>query len=274
MATGVLVLAIGEARKLVPFLTASDKAYEARIALGVATDTLDAEGEVVARAPVPEVTASAVEQAAASFVGRIAQRAPVVSALRVAGVRLHRAARRGMEVEAPVREVVCHGLTVTGIGPNHVDLAVACGKGFYVRSLARDLAEALGTVGHLSRLRRTRSGELDLRDAVSGEVLRRAREGDPAARAASRAALRSVRDGWADRPTARLTELGRRDARHGRPITDDGLEQSITSFDDGLVVGLISPDDRLVALARRDGAVLRVQRGLWGEEEAACDRAS
>lgn len=265
MATGVLVLAVGEGTKLVGHLTAQDKEYEATVALGAETDTLDAEGEIVARvAPRPGIDRSTVERAAARFVGTIEQRAPAVSAIKVGGRALHRRVRAGEAVEPPVRRVEVRAIDVLDASSERIALRIACGKGFYVRALARDLARALGTVGHLTALRRTRSGAFDPRNAVDWDVLQRAAGGDEGARAALRSALRTLRDAWGDAPAVELTEPGLADARHGRPVLPGGVVGGLPEVDGDRVVALLHAG-RMVALARRDGDRLRVTRGIREE---------
>lgn len=256
MATGVLVVVVGEATKLVPWLTVDDKAYEAELRLGVATDSLDADGREVERAPVPAgLDRAAVERAAAGFLGVTRQRAPRVSAIKQGGKALHARVRAGEVVEPPEREVVLHELRVLAVEPPTIRVALVCGKGFYVRALGRDLAEALGTVGHLTALRRTRSGALDLSRAVPGAGLREAGDG-------LRARLLTLEEATSRMATVTLTVEGREDARHGRPIRPAGCEGGLPELSPDAVVRLLSPRGELVALGRRHEDVLRVTRGI------------
>jgi tRNA pseudouridine55 synthase len=170
MATGVLVIAVGEATKLVPWLTAHDKAYDATIKLGVGTASLDADGEVVETREVP--TLDGLERAIEQEKARTEQIPPIVSAIKVGGVASHERVRRGEEIELPPRPVEVHSLEVVRVESPEIDVRVSCAKGYYVRSLARDLAERLGTVGHLTKLRRTRSGPFTLADAADLSSLR------------------------------------------------------------------------------------------------------
>jgi len=166
MATGVLVVAVGEGTKLVPYLTAADKRYEATLTIGTATDSLDADGAVIGEGPLLDHTLEAVRAIAADMVGMVRQRVPKVSAVRVDGERLHAKARRGDDFEAPEREVELRALTIHEVAPDRIRFALEASKGFYVRSFGRDLAERLGTVGHLSELRRTASGAFAVDEAV------------------------------------------------------------------------------------------------------------
>ncbi len=228
MATGVLVVAIGEATKLVPWLTAHDKSYQATVALGVQTDTLDADGREDARVPPSSALREALEgllphtggmigDALAQERARTSQVPPGYSAIRTEGERAFQRARRGVREALPPRAVAVHRLDVTACSadPPWLAVEVDVAKGYYVRALARDLASALGTVGHLSRLRRVRSGPFLVEEAValhaSADVLR-ARVA-PLAVSAARAL-----------PVARLTETGVRDARCGRVVKPSDIQ--------------------------------------------------
>ena len=167
MATGVLVVAVGEATKLVPWLTADDKAYETTIRLGTATDTLDAEGNVDATASVPTLVAEIVEAALDLERARTEQIPPAFSAIRIAGERAHDLARQGkLDGDLPARAVAVRSLELVALGDGTIDVRADVAKGYFVRALGRDLAVALGTVGHLVALRRLRSGAFTLADAV------------------------------------------------------------------------------------------------------------
>lgn len=155
-ATGVLVVGVGHATKLLRFITDGAKRYRGDVVLGAATDTLDASGSVVAEAPVGDVDAATVRSVIAErFTGEVAQVPPMVSALKVDGRRLHELAREGIEIERPPRLVMIHSCEVVAIDGNVITIDVHCSAGTYIRSLAADLGEALGTVAHLTNLRRT-----------------------------------------------------------------------------------------------------------------------
>jgi tRNA pseudouridine55 synthase len=205
MATGVLVVAVGEGTKLVPYLTAEDKRYEATLAIGTATDSLDADGAVVGEGPPLSQDLEALRAIAARMVGVQQQRVPKVSAVRVDGERLHARARRGEDFEAPEREVELKALTIHEASPGSIRFELEASKGFYVRSFGRDLAERLGTVGHLSSLRRMASGAFTLADAVTLEAVSPAALLDPAT-AAGRAMATVV----VDEAAAADLRMGRR----------------------------------------------------------------
>jgi tRNA pseudouridine55 synthase len=254
LATGVLVVALGEATKLVSHLQADDKRYLVTIALGAETDSLDADGEVTETAAVPPLDVPMVRRAAERFIGRHPQEAPKLSAIKVGGRPLHRRMRQGEEVEAPVREVELHEVRVEAVGPREISLSLHCGKGFYVRSLARDLARALGTMGHVKTLRRTASGPFGIEDAVYGD-------GMTAESIAKR--LIPLRDACRALRRVELTADGVGHARHGRPITPAdvvGDDWRGTSAEEPLA--LFAPDGEPVALGRRIDDGIRVVRGF------------
>ena len=166
LASGVLPIALGEATKLSGYLLNGPKAYRFTISFGTGTSTDDAEGEVVAQSPV-RPTAEAIRAILPRFTGPIRQRPPAYSALKVDGERAYARARAGESVELAARDLVIHALSLEESGPDSATLHVHCSKGTYVRSLARDIAEALGTVGHVSLLRRTAAGPFTLDQALS-----------------------------------------------------------------------------------------------------------
>lgn len=162
MATGVLVLGVNRATRLLGHLMLTEKAYDATIALGTSTTTDDAEGEVLETRPTDGVTEQAVRDALAGFVGDIEQVPTAVSAIKVDGRRAYARVRAGEAVDLPARPVTVHELVVRGVRGAEVDVSLRCSSGTYVRAIARDLGAALGVGGHLSALRRTAVGGFDL----------------------------------------------------------------------------------------------------------------
>ncbi|MFP4129549.1 MAG: tRNA pseudouridine(55) synthase TruB [Halorhodospira sp.] len=154
LATGLLPICFGEATKVSGFLLDADKRYVVTCKLGVATDTGDAEGEEAERAPVPGLEAEQVEAALAGFRGAIEQLPPMYSAIKHQGQRLYDLARQGVEVEREPRQVEIYRLEAIAQREDELELAVHCAKGTYIRTLAEDIARALGTVGHVCALRR------------------------------------------------------------------------------------------------------------------------
>ena len=166
MASGLLVLCLGVATRLVEYYQGHEKTYEARVTLGRATDTYDAVGRTVERCPIPPLTVADVEGALAAFRGQISQTPPVYSALKRGGERLHRKARRGEVVEVAPRSVTFHQIKLLSLAlPDEIFLRIRCSAGGYVRSLADALGPALGTVAHLSHLRRLGAGPFSVADA-------------------------------------------------------------------------------------------------------------
>jgi tRNA pseudouridine55 synthase len=262
MATGVLVLAVGEATKLVNLLGASTKAYEATIALGRSTTTLDAQGEEDGSAPVPRITHADVVAAAAGFLGDIEQRAPKVSAIKVEGKSLYARARKGEQFEAPVRRVRLESVEIRAVQDAAIEVALRCGSGFYVRSFARDLALALGTLGHLTALRRTENGAFSLAQAVTFETLRAAAR-DADLRPALRERLLPLQTICLALPHVRIDEEGVRHARHGRPIP---LTSVVGEPLDGTHLALDARDEP-IAIVEVASEQLRVMRGFRSKSE-------
>jgi tRNA pseudouridine55 synthase len=167
-ATGVLVLALGRATRLLPFLPTEPKRYLATVAFGAETDTLDAAGIVTVTADASGVDEAGLRAAMAGFLGPQEQIPPMVSAIKVGGERLYAKARRGEQVERAPRPIVVHELELLGFTPGErpaATIVVVCSGGTYVRSLAADLGRALGTLAHLASLRRTAVGRFTERDA-------------------------------------------------------------------------------------------------------------
>lgn len=169
MATGLVVLGLGRATRLLRFVQSQPKEYVATARFGVATDSLDADGAILDRTPM-DITEAEVAAVAGRFMGEILQIPPMVSAIRIGGRRLYEVARQGQEVERPPRPVTIYRLDIEGFAPGpypEVSFRVVCGTGTYVRSLADDMARALGGHAHLIALRRVRNGSLEVRNAWS-----------------------------------------------------------------------------------------------------------
>ncbi len=176
MASGLLVVCLGHATRVAGHLINSDKAYQARIHLGVTTDTEDAEGTVMEQHPVPMLERSQVLDVLSGFVGEIQQVPPMYSALKHQGRRLYDLARKGQEVDRPARSIRIDELQLIEwhlddqVAPGF-SIEVRCSKGTYIRSLARDIGEALGCGAHLSFLRRTYADPFDLDEAITPDDL-------------------------------------------------------------------------------------------------------
>ena len=171
IATGVLPLCIGPATRFADSILLGKKAYRLTVKLGTATDTYDSEGETVAESDPSAIDREAVERALPRFRGTITQVPPMYSAVKHNGQRLYNLARAGVQVERKSRQVEVERLDITRWAPPEFDLELTCGHGFYARSLANDLGDALGGAAHLSALQRTRAGKFELGGAVKiGEL--------------------------------------------------------------------------------------------------------
>jgi tRNA pseudouridine55 synthase len=242
----VLPICLGEATKLAQFLLDADKQYEFAVCFGVETDTDDATGAVIARADAGAVDGAAVRAALAPFRGAISQVPPSYSALKRAGRALYDYARAGETVEVAPRAVVVHELELTSFaGPAAVSFVMRCSKGTYVRALARDLGQALGVGGHVTALRRTRSGPFSLAQALPlDEALDRLAAGDLAsltlvepARALQHLEQRVVTD-----DLARDVRLGRRVALEGAEGADAKGDRPLCLLDGrGKLVAVVRP---------------------------------
>jgi tRNA pseudouridine55 synthase len=241
-ATGVLVIALGRATRLLPFLPMEPKRYVATVAFGAETDTLDATGSITATAPVDAVDRAAVEGALGRFIGPQQQIPPMVSAIKQGGERLYLKARRGETVERAARLVTVHALELHDFQPGPRPLAtvaVTCSGGTYVRVLAADLGRALGSLAHLVSLRRTAVGAfteaeahpLDELESVDLEKV----VIDPAS------AMRSV-------PVRSLSEGEAAALATGQSLDPTGL---------GEPVAAVGPDGRLVAVIQDSAARAR-----------------
>jgi tRNA pseudouridine55 synthase len=262
MATGLLVLAVGEATKLLHYLSIEDKEYQVTVALGRETDTLDAEGRVVKESELPgALSRDRVEAVAKSFVGSIIQRPPDVSAIKQNGEPLYKKVRRGERVEAPLREVTVHDVCILDIREGEIDLDIRCSKGFYVRAFARDLAVSLGTVGHVSALRRTKIGTFSVEQAVAYRMVKEATM-NVEMRAALQNRMLPLVDACTGMERFVLSEEGCEDAVHGRLISESRIINGSVSNVERPFIALINDKSKVIAIAKVHEGKLRVVRGL------------
>lgn len=211
-ATGVLAVALGEATKTVPYITDALKAYRFVVRLGAATNTDDAEGEIIASSDTRPDDA-AIKEALSSFVGDIMQVPPQFSAIKIDGQRAYKLARDGEDVDIAARPLWVEELVmIDRPDADHITLEMICGKGGYVRSIARDLGAALGCHGHVRELRRIWSGPFEASDGLT-----LAQVEDMAQSDTLDAYLRPVADGLADLPEVRATAEGAVRMRNGNP---------------------------------------------------------
>ena len=248
MATGVLLLLVGEATKLNPYLSLETKEYVAEVTFGRSTDTLDREGATLVELDPSAVSVdrAALNEALAAELERTSQVPPSVSAIKIDGERSHRLARRGMAKELPPRAVRVEALELLGFEAPRVTLRVRASKGYYVRALARDLGERLGLPAHLSALRRTASGSFALSDAVPWP---------PTPQAALMSLSTVVRRCL---PVATLTDEGRDRARTGKRLGPEHFREATATAE----AAWLDVEDRLIAVGRADGDGFRVVRGF------------
>ncbi|MCU0696880.1 MAG: tRNA pseudouridine(55) synthase TruB [Myxococcaceae bacterium] len=235
MATGVLAICLGDATRVAQVFTDGDKAYDATVKLGVTTDTLDAEGAVLQTRPVPEVTRASLEAVLARFRGALKQTPPMYSAIKKDGKRLYELARAGEEVEREARDVTVHALTLNDFSADELKLSVACSKGFFVRTLAADIGEALGCGAHLTALRRTQSGPFHLAKALPLATLL---EHGPSV---VEGRLVSVDEALAFLPEVATSEAEAERVKHGGVVE--------VARPDCALVRVTAPDGRVLALA-------------------------
>jgi tRNA pseudouridine55 synthase len=250
MATGVLVVGVERATRLLTYVSGSDKSYTATIRLGQATITDDAEGDVVSQVSAAGVTDDAVRAALRGFVGEIDQVPSAVSAIKVGGVRSYARVRKGEQVDLPSRRVTISRLNVgevragtasgsamsdTEVDIVDVDIDVTCSSGTYIRAIARDLGTAIGVGGHLIALRRTAVGAFTLAEAATLEELQE--RDDPVTMPLAEAAARLFARRDADEKEAAVLS-------HGGPLAPAGLTGPYAVFaPDGRVLAIVSERD-------------------------------
>lgn len=251
LATGLLPVFVGVATRLNEYLSPYRKSYEATVLLGVSTDTDDGEGEVIATAPVPELSVETIDSALAAFRGEISQTPPRYSAVKRDGVAAHRAARAGEPLELEPREVMVHELTLTALDLPRVELSMSVSTGTYVRAIARDLGEALGVGGHVVAMRRTGIGAVRSEDAVPLDHLEAAADaGEIWSHSRSPAAL------FEDWPQFRLEPEQLQRVRRGQAIR----RRPVPGWSRAMA---LDPEGHVVAVLRHD----RLAAGRWEPEK-------
>jgi tRNA pseudouridine55 synthase len=234
LASGVLVLCIGQATRLSEYVMQTRKRYLARIHLGVITETYDAEGKVIAEQDVQHITRENVVETLAAFIGEIEQTPPMYSAVKRGGRKLYELARAGQVVERAARQVYIETLALRDWSPPQFTLEVICSPGTYIRSLAHDLGQALGVGAYLAGLVRTASGAFTLEEAIPLEAL----GSDPD----WQQFLVSPRKALPDWPNLTLTPEEADHIRHGRPIAGSGAREGTLALawdDTGRLVAVV-----------------------------------
>lgn len=252
LATGVLPIAIGEATKLCGRMLDASKHYDFTIKFGEETAGLDAEGEVVATSDI-RPTLAQVEAALPNFTGAIEQIPPAFSAIKVDGKRAYDRARAGEVVEIAARLVTVYSLSVArpprGDGEEEITLSAHVSKGTYIRSLARDIARALGTVGHVTMLRRTKAGPFELEQAISLDKLNEIGKGAPA-----KDIILPLEAGLVDIPALDLSPDAAKAIQQGRVLTGVATKDGLYWARDA--------EMRALALVEQIGGELRTVRGF------------
>jgi tRNA pseudouridine55 synthase len=250
MATGLLVLGVGRATRLLRFVQAGIKEYVARVMFGVATESLDADGAVLSREPMP-FDADDLTRVMERFVGTVFQEPPMVSARKVEGRRLYELAREGEIVAREARPVEIHTLDLEEFAPSDYPeavLRVRCSTGTYVRTLADDIARALGGRAHLIGLRRTRNGSLNVDSAIDIEIFTSEESID------WRPLLISPADGLADLPIEEVSADTAAAVANGVPITGRALQSEAPGL-----LRVVDGTGRLLAVYRSDGSEARAE---------------
>ncbi len=247
LATGVLPIALGEATKLAGRMLDSDKAYDFCVKFGTETDTLDGEGQVIAASEV-RPSQDEVKAVLPRFTGAIEQMPPAYSALKVDGRRAYDLARAGEEVALKPRAVTIHALTLLSCDAESATLSVTVSKGTYIRSLARDIAHALGTVGHVTMLRRTKAGPFALESAISLDKLNEAAKGRTIAQY-----VLPLTVGLDDIPALSVTPEEALALKQGKQLLGGSRKQ-------GLMLAL--EGETPIALVEGFGSEIRVVRGF------------
>ena len=253
LATGLLPVCFGEATKIAGYVLGARKAYAAECRLGVTTDTCDSDGAVLQERPVPALEDDVIRAGLVALTGRIVQVPPVYSALKQGGVPLYKRARRGEDVQAPPREVEVSRFELRGRAGNTLSLEIECGSGTYVRSLVRDLGEALGCGAHVSALRRLWVEPFREPRMFTLDELERLGEEN----AALAGCLLPIEAGLADWPLLELDERGADDVAHGRMLR--------VTFAPGRYRAN-APNGHLLAIGEVDASgAFKVLRGFIGE---------
>lgn len=253
LATGVLVVAVGSATRLISYIQQGRKRYVGRFRLGVRSNTDDVEGQIADGGAWTHITELMLADAAAQFVGTISQIPPQFSAVHVGGQRAYALARRGEKVEIEARPVEVHAISVSRFNPPDFELDIECGSGTYVRSIGRDLGERLGCGAIMTSLRRLQVGPCKIEDAVAFDNLDEGK---------LRSALQPALSAVATFPQRLVNDDEIRALRQGRTIEVGTLSTTALEAE----VALINADRRLIGLARLEP--LRLQPQIMFAQES------
>lgn len=240
-ATGVLVVCVNKATKVLQFLTSDSKEYIATLSLGTSTDTYDASGTVLETKQFLGIDKQKVIECAKGFVGKQQQKPPMYSAIKVNGKKLYEYARKNEKVEIPAREIEINYLDILEIKDNLIKFKVGCSKGTYIRSLCYDLALALGYPGHMTNLIRTKSGNFDLANCYTLEQIEQGEF--------TYLSLEEALDNY-----KKIIVEDEKIVFHGKKIKSDLNEQVVICNKDNQVLAMYGPDGQ---------GYLKNIRGLW-----------
>lgn len=237
-ATGLLIVAVGEATKYLPYLPDEEKSYLATLALGVKTDTGDKTGIEIKKKEVPALAHEAVKKVLSSFLGASKQVPPMTSAIKKDGVALYKLARQGKEIERESRDIHIHKIELIHLEENSFTFLATVSKGTYIRALGEDIASKLGTVGHLTALRRIAIGPVDLTRSL------------PLSKTTEEAFLKP--EDFVFYPRVEVTGEEEKKARNGVPLSFSHDEERL----------LVMCQGKALAIYEKDGGVYRCRRGL------------
>ena len=258
LATGLMVLCVGQATKFSQFLLVKDKSYRVSIKLGVTTDTFDAEGLVTSEKDVNHVTRDLIEASLTNFQGEIEQIPPMYSAIKKNGVPLYKMARRGLKVDLEPRKVRIYEIKMLGFDGKFLDLKVCCSKGTYIRTIAADLGDVLGCGAHVAELRRLSVGTYDEKNMLTFDELVKLE--NPDGLADHLLPIASAFKDWSevliDPRQARLLKNGAkladrfvlRDSRVGIYESIDGIEKKFIGVGEILGDGVLKPSRMLASV--------------------------
>lgn len=245
-ATGVLPVFLGKATKIAQFISGDPKSYRATLQLGRKTDTLDLTGEVIAEKSIPKLTLSQIKKVSQEFIGETEQIPPMFSAIKVKGQPLYKAARQGKTVERKSRKINIHRFEINSYSKGKISFTVDCNPGTYIRVLAEDLAERLGTMGHLISLERTGSGGFLIDHSVTLTEIKNSANPEEFEKK-----IISINQALSFIPQVVLTDNAARAVLFGQPFTSHDLVElpAKSGWETQKKVRVMTTDNELIALA-------------------------
>lgn len=252
LATGVLLICLNEATKVTRFFLEMDKKYKVRLKLGERTDTCDSEGSLIEKKEVGSIGEAEIFKTVRMFSGRIMQRPPMYSAVKIRGETLYKLARKGIEIERPERPVEIYSIEITRMEPPYLDMAVSCSKGTYIRTLCDDIGIRLKTGAHLVSLERTAIGPFDIKNSITLDDL------ENKGLSIKKEAVYAIDTSLSELKEICLNQTDYGKARNGGCFTydkDKGLHNN-------KFVRLKGPSGNLFGIGRVDSDIIRIERIL------------